>query len=48
MAKGQNRTADTGIFSPEMTVLKKPVISVSNMISLAFFVPEKLGNVRLF
>ena len=47
-AEGQNRTADTGIFRPKMTILIKPVISVSNMISLAFFMPKKLGNVRLF
>jgi hypothetical protein len=47
-AEGQNRTADTGIFSPKLGILTKPMISVIKLISLAFFVLKKLGNVRVF
>jgi hypothetical protein len=35
-------------FESENGRFEKPMISVINMISLAFFVPKKLGNVRVF
>jgi hypothetical protein len=31
-----------------MTILRKPVISVINLFSLAFLLPFELGNVRVF
>ena len=50
-AGGENRTR-TGLppvdFESKHYKYIKPMISVSNMILLAFFVPKLLGNVRNF
>jgi hypothetical protein len=43
-AEGQNRTADTGIFRPIITILTKPMISVINLFSLAFFIVKDVGK----
>ena len=43
-AEGQNRTADTGIFRPKMTILRKPIISVIKLFLLAFFIAVYVGK----
>jgi hypothetical protein len=37
---------NTGIFRPNKAKFKTPIISFYYLISLAFLVPKKLGNVR--
>ena len=43
-AEGQNRTVDTGIFRPRLTICEKPMIPDSKLFSLAFYVLNLVGK----